>query len=86
MQWQWKYYSQPDKRKAKDYRLRHQANFKNTQKEKSSIAEHWVESGYYFSEINLLKEVQKPKYLDANEFTKVFMLKFLYFVNAGIMY
>lgn len=80
-------YNQPDKSKTKDYRLReHQANFKNTQKEKSSIAEHWVESGYYFSEINLLQKVQNPNYLDANEFTKVFMLKFLYFVNTGIMY
>lgn len=40
-----KIYNQPDKRKAKDYRLREhfnneQANFKNTQKEKSSISEH----------------------------------------------
>lgn len=82
-----KIYNQPDKRKAKDFRLReHQANFKNTQKEKSSIAEHWVESGYYLWEINLLQEVQKPNYLDANKFTKVFMLKKFYFVITGIMY
>lgn len=36
-----KIYNQPDKREAKDYRLReYEANFKNTQKVKSSIAEH----------------------------------------------
>lgn len=36
-----KIYNQPGKTEAKDYRLRElQANFKNTQKEKSSIAEH----------------------------------------------
>lgn len=35
----------------------HQAQFKNNHKEKSATAKHWIESGHYFSEVNVLQEI-----------------------------
>lgn len=51
----------PDKTKAQDQVKRTSSTFKKNQREKLEIAKHCMESGHYYTEINLLQDVRNSK-------------------------